>query len=194
MGKILFPGYYPCGEFISNGGVNYTPLNLENLTAEMAVYWRVKKWKATIVVTPGPNYSSGPIGTFYQYGYWNANTEEDLCCHNATYFQNDPLELGGDNPWASSYFGFAFSNEKPYIIYSYNPIDEGHWQTQTSIYNSYYNLGTLSIENFSPSIVIAAYSSPEPNDGWEASLSVSIRADEYWSFGGTYNTQTGEHL
>lgn len=194
MGKVLFPAYYPCGEFISSGGLTYTPLNLNNLTAEMAVYWRVKRWKATIVVAPGPKYGGGPLGTFIQYGYWNAGSEEELCCHNATYFQNDPPEFGGDYPWASSAFGFAFLGQKPYLAFSYLPIDEGGWQDQTNFYNENYGQGELIIQNFSPAISIPSYSSPMPSDGWEATVSVTIRADEYWSFGGTYNTETGERL
>lgn len=161
----------------------------------MAVYWRVKRWKATIVVAPGPKYGGGPLGTFIQYGYWNAGSEEELCCHNATYFQNDPPEFGGDNyPWASSAFGFAFLGQKPYLAFSYLPIDEGHWQHQTNVYHESYDQGELIIENFSPAIRIPAYSSPTPGDGWGATVSVTIRADEYWSYGGTYDTQTGQLL
>lgn len=195
MGKVLFPAYYPCGEFISSGGLAYTPLNLDNLTAEMAVYWRVKKWKATIIVTPGELYSSGPIGTFIQYGYWDANTEEDLCCHSSTYFLIDPVNFGGDNePWASSAFGFAFYQQKPYLSFSYHPIDEGRWQAISNIYESSYTIGQLTVENFnlSPGITIPAYSST--GDSWEATISLSIRAEEYWSYGGTYDTTTGEPL
>jgi hypothetical protein len=186
MGKVLFPAYYPCGEFISFGGIVYTPLNLDNLRSEMAVYLRVKKWKATVIVTPqgeSPN-------TFIQYGYWDANTEEDLCCHNSTYFLNDPPYFGS---WPASTFLFAFTNQKPYLVFFYSDSDEGRAQKVTSIYTEGYNEEVLTIDNFNftPTISIPKYSSTNTEI---SSMSVSIRAEEYWSYGGTYDTVTGEPL
>lgn len=186
MGKVLFPQYYPCGEFISSGGTFYTPLNLDNLTSEMAVYWRVKKWKATIIVTP----QGGSPNTFVQYGSWDANTEEELCCHKSTYFLNDPVQFEN---WQSSNFLFAFTSESPYLGFAYSDSDDGQAQRVTNNYIEGYNQTLLTIGNFNftPGITIPLYSSPSTEI---SSMSLSINAEEYWSYGGTYNTETGARL
>lgn len=182
MGQILFPSYFPC-PFISKPFPGFSSINLEQLKDRMAVYWRVKRWKATITVTPGPNWDSQlPAGEYIQYGRWSANTEEELCCPQATEFINEPDYFG----WESSYFLFSFLNQMPFINLSYNPADEGGVQAINSGGDM-----EITVENFTPSMTFTAIKSPNSS---QSSIDLSMRAEEYWSYGGTYDTQTGQLL
>lgn len=189
MGQVLYPGTFPFScdaPFLPQ----YFIFN-SNLSQAMKMYWRVKTWRVSVTLsdrTVGPPAN----GTYVSYCYWDVESEEELVCPN--------LQFLCPNPGWEEFSFFLFQNTDGNSIaasFLFRPTGDGG---ETSIFSEIYSNnegdkpgGTLSIENFgeggSCTIYVPNVTLPEYGN-----LSINIRANEYWSYGGTYNTETGEPL
>lgn len=188
MGKVLhasYSGYFPS----CIGGPRTSGVINGSLEKIMSLYWRVKTWQIESIV--------GNIGIFNfsqgqkDLGSISATTEEELVCgktyNNGTliYATTEEGQVGVD-------FGLTYQPV-------FSKMDENY---QMSLLCSFFVAGnTLAATNiegenignvqFQPvDISIPIYTGVE--DG--GSLSVIISAKEWWSYGGTYDTSTGQPL
>lgn len=204
MGKILHAsgsGYFPsCIQTASN-----SPWTLEEA---METYWRVRTWKfeasglTGAVEDPPPtqpfstliNLTSGDGGTPY-------TTEEQLVCSN--YFSYyDPIndeysQIGFGNPGKSGSLytsGIAGSlrddTEGPFggfTGYQFRVYPEYPVPTEPSYYDAVFSILGKTI----PMIV---FQIGEVGDVSFADVTATLTPTLWWSYGGTYNTSTGEPL
>jgi hypothetical protein len=221
MGKILYPDYFPV--CIPTGTLSYdTSRYLKfNLQEAMAFFWRVRSWKIQMV--GGYSYDLGEDFGRIQIQFLGetrqinslVETEEQLVCFRGI-FNNPIYDLsatvtvsGGTNTIsAGNDFDYYFSNNTyleqldafriantfyiPLIISSgffsydsYRDVSSYPPQISTGQYSISFNniikTGTLYV----PVLPETAYS---------GFYKLSISANSYWSYGGTYDTATGEPL
>ena len=200
MGKVLHAsgsGYFPfC---IQESSSDACVFPLETI---MKIYWRVKKFRLTGAGTgtlppPSPLAGTEVFFTFdpVEIPQMYANSEENLVCASEFYFDQEGNFGGiGLNEGTISKkelnlfsldFSVSFGFDSLSFIYGFNAF------------------GGLGLTTNSPhSLIIFGVSMPifitvdgfgdENNMG--GSMQLTLTPIEYWSYGGTYNTSTGEPL
>jgi hypothetical protein len=192
-----------------------------NLTQVMALFWRVKKWEATITGSLQRTISGIPNtltfnGTTRELDYQSPSptTEEDLVCFNseakafliylktANWYSSDgtPVddtfalaissgyrsddEYSGVEKSGDDYRIFGNTLLGPTFLINGNgdtaPLDSGI--VEAGLYNINFYDGTLTGKLWSTFADTTA------------SCVITVNAKEYWSYGGTYDTSTGEPL
>ena len=195
MGKVLSAqgtGYYP--SCIQEGSRPNDPSYLD-LTIEqgMALYWRTRRWR---VDASGSYYSdeTGSPGNPLVFSgggeltqYTPVGSEEDLVC------------LGGSE---YGFFGDININGIPSgveVFYDYTTgfkTDEKFFPS--FFFNSIYISSTDSIKVGVARLIFNGYTISKDifssEDGAVGDVLIDFTCIEYWSYGGTWNTSTGELL
>jgi hypothetical protein len=207
MGKILHAsnsGYFPFCE--QNSIVFSNNLKIDG-TAEqiMALYWRVKRFKYSL--TGGyqggenPITISGGSGVFAQ--NINPPNEEALVCGGPTLFTGSATLSAPQITITPNFYMKLFEAN----FLSSSPF----FQSTGSTYKTFFQITSdsvfgggefvNSIKTFEFAVPCGSYSGIKsgtlfqsfgPN--YSGSVSLVIEPSEYWSYGGTYNTTTGEPL
>jgi hypothetical protein len=188
------------------------------LREAMGLFWRVKTWEAKItgaqVVSGfGDSLTITPAEDFYrtlnQNPSLNFNKEEDLVCYagEAFSFEGDfPIKRAYQNPpeefdaVATMFFRFTFYEIRKAgdVYYPYLSIYLDGGGTFSNSVGDGPKAGGYTITAAGAGLSIAndLFFQFYPPEGFEyaGGLSIQIRAKEYWSYGGTYNTATGEPL
>ena len=193
-----------------------------NLTQVMALFWRVKKWEATITGSLQRTFDDGITNTLTFNGTTreldsqspSPTTEEDLVCFNGeakaflVYFKTANWYDSDGTPQDDAFFLIISSG--------YRSVDNSGVEKSGDDYRIFGEtaLGTTFLINgngdtapeYSSPLVEAGLYNITFYDGtltgklWSAfadttaSCVITVNAKEYWSYGGTYNTSTGEPL
>jgi hypothetical protein len=216
MGKVLHAsgsGYFPeC--IIEQEPEPQLPYVATTLTEAMALTWRVRKWEAKVSGSIHDD-SDGFRNSFN--GAWRDSNssspfdkeEEIVCFGGNSHTENIPFYVlvTPDNPdldpfsydaqldfiHGNTFTGLPPSDRKVYrvgdIYYPYIHISSALFE---STYYFYPKLGTYKITFAGEEISGDIFSSYSAN--FSGTMSIEIRGKEYWSYGGTYNTQTGQPL
>jgi hypothetical protein len=206
MGKVLSAqgsGYFPnCIEQVEN---TY-PLK-GSLVNMMGIYWRVKKWRASL--SGSAQFNSNEIiynGTEYDIPpRFGERTEESLICSPFVDFLRYDVEVGRfprDDERLIASFRFFINMQGDLVaqkeagnVYSYpNEVSVSNFYGNFSVNKPtlFQNAGSWSFNWYGGSISGTLYSQADrlqsPN------VVLTYTASEYYSYGGTYNTQTGAPL
>jgi hypothetical protein len=206
MGKVLhasYSGYFPTCT------VDQTPTPSQNylslsLIEAMALFWRVRTWEAkasgsfysenissTIEYTSSSCVDMTPTITIGQ--------EEDLVCKGEETFAFQRLATaiitpdGGDpfNTDGTIDFQFIFASIAKGGSTYYPSFFIASINALTSLVPTFGSkIGTYKI-TYSGFQIVGDLFGP---DGSSGSALIEIEAKQYWSYGGTYNTSTGEPL
>jgi hypothetical protein len=190
MGKVFFANYFP---YLCE--TPYGPVSCfdGDLNGFMRMYWRVRTWKVTATLTGYADYPPGPGDYIFTYG-WDAQTEEDLVCPRQF------ILLSGDTSWSEYTFSFywALQSENGYepgFDLFIRPGDDAA-DAETAINREGVDNWapvTINIDNFGSDIMSLTYYTTT-GDTKFGTISLKVEAESYWSYGGTYNTETGEPL
>jgi len=200
MGKVLhasYSGYFPSCITEATREKGIVEGSIEDL---MYIYWRVKTWELeniTGVFNTSPfnwQFDSSNIDL----GSTTANTEERLVCgknfvsNNYVFFKvltGDPVE-----PEAAGDFSIFFSpivtkkqNEEVYqmtFIQDFFVTGSNRFSNNNTAVLP--QCGTIVIKPIGVTVPIYG--------GAGGNLSIEISPVEWWSYGGTYDTQTGQPL
>lgn len=198
MGKVLhasYSGYFPAciGEERTQGVLDGTLNDL------MYIYWRVKTWEiesviGQLLVGDGPdtwtfNQGVTPLGSI------NANTEEELVC-GKTFIRGSQIPFATSFGSAAGDLAIVYNSSASknsgglYQIFFYMIFEvAGGRIFSTNIQTPQGSqLGLLTLKPIN--ITTPIYGSGSIT----GTMNISVRATEWWSYGGTYNTQTGEPL
>ena len=219
MGKILSAkgsGYFP---LCIPTGVPDTANTIKlTLQEAMTLFWRVKKFEGkingTINYPAGPNsgaytitYTMNAYAEMPNFGnfYPTPNTEEDIVCdtnegRRAFYapdaitvffsFQQNPLLL-------PIFMFYSFNSDSGAVKESDNSFfypdftAQFHVLDTRNIGKSYVGDCNLSFYGYNKNLPLYANQGGDPSS---FNISASIRAKEYFSYGGTYDTATGNPL
>jgi len=224
MGKVLFPGYFPfCltpGVPSQTGrGTNY-PISLP-LTKYMKWWWRVRTWEATgssvgNELAPSENLSNiWTTASLVQDTKWTLNItqEEELVCLNQPRYIQGAFNITGNQGSTTNDTSITFYPEGyisgttvfPKITMGSYPdggyIEGGEWYNTRSPGDSKVQAAVDPVsEMIIDGIIIPIYVRWFPNWAqysdwqWTGSQSYVLTPKTYWSYGGTYNTQTGQPL
>ena len=172
----------------------------------MAVYWRVSKWRAKITGTVTDIFDV--VFTFSGAEYnlnriYGPSTEEQLVCGN-------PLGFRVSNVLIATAEDVNFTGEIDLGLVVSVIKDAGHLHSMTSELFAGFpgavfsvdpvgsdlpnptQIGSCSVNMAGASIVSPLFSVSEVYESGNAQLTFTAR--EYYSYGGTYNTQTGTPL
>lgn len=204
MGKVLHAsgsGYFPfCSsdfDLIQGFYINGT------LKQIMAVYWRVKKWKYKI----SGSYI-GPLSITGSEEFTQnitPSSEESLVCTSPTLFLGTVTLIGGDAPYSFQFRMSLVQGQFNLIgntcftnflltdissvgysgLLSWNPLPDE---------SIYIVVGNYYIKVLGETIGSGPIWSSFPQAGDPGDCSLIIEPSEYWSYGGTYDTTTGEPL
>jgi hypothetical protein len=189
MGKVLHAsgsGYFP--QCIKDYNVG-----IFSLEEAMKIYWRIKSWEFNASITAQINDEIFSGNTSFNV-LSTANKEEDLVCSNGFYGSKDYPD---GSPNVNIFFNpQVYKNINTYIGFRLGI--------------SLYGLPTIPSFSF---FIAAFYSDESYNGNYEAtilgkkirlkgaedytnllSLSLVLSPSVYWSYGGTYNTATGQLL
>jgi len=199
MGEVLHAsasGYFPA--CIQSAPTFKSDLVGGSLEEIMELYWRVKAWRLDSVSgSVNFDYGGGDVTTIsysasqQSLGYVDPATEENLVCDPFPFFSATAnYLLNGSNYLLSvSLNGFNFNflkeNETYYMRFGFDML---FVTTQVTPYQ----VGSVTINGLS--VPLYGYIDGAPPDNITGNISASISATEYWSYGGTYNTQTGAPL
>ena len=199
MGKVLSAqgsGYFPfCIE--SGGTTDGLKGSLEQM---MTIYWRVKKWKIAMS-------GVGLLDEIYQI-FFNGiaheltritpqQTEESIVCSSNFFFRAEGVPISVEGITAEI-IELEFSGAKKsgdiYALGMRAVVDGAGYDGLKTNSGEGSVVGTWSMEFFGGPITGDLYSFQ--GGSWEGSSGIvmTISASEYWSYGGTYNTTTGEPL
>jgi len=207
MGKVLYPGYFPneCGPY------DETPRWWSStLTGYMRMIWRVKKWEFIINITNAcaTRLDCADINGDHTFTYTSAaTTEEGLVCGVDLVLESEDTRFNFDYYDFNIFPSFGVGSFSPYSIMTANatgePQDKGISLGDIPIpdgpeyANWIKNTSTVNIENFGADSASAPFTAfTETSEGEDINFyyTARVRAKEYWSYGGTYNTSTGEPL
>jgi len=203
MGKVIFPDYFPylcrdTGGFASFDG---------DLNGFMRMYWRVRTWRVTATLTGYKNQDGsiilpGPGDYVFRYE-WNAQREEDLVCERQFKLISTP-----DYEWDETGFFFFWAlqskpsqgnitNYQPGFELFIRPGDDAA-DAETSNNPVYaplpnYESVTIQVGNFGGDNMYLTYYRTTLANRF-GGISLKVEAEKYWSYGGTFNTSTGEPL
>jgi len=217
-----YSGYFPfCltkGTPPSTGkGTDY-PISL-SLTKYMSWWWKVKTWKLTGSSACNETANSGNLVNNWtttglvQDNNWTSSipSEENLVCQDIRVVKNisangvgfNGFSIGTDdigaftNVWTITFEDHAYLDgttiyPRMRVAGWYDTFSAGDSKVQEQLDP----LSTFRIDE----VTIPIYTNWFPNwtiySDWSVtgSQSFDLNPDEYWSYGGTYNTQTGEPL
>lgn len=216
MGKVLHAsgsGYFP--RCIPTGSPDTAITIKLTLVQAMTLFWRVKKFEAK--TNGSASYSGGPNGSpstaiytsdyaeipnFENY-YPTPDTEEDIVCdanEGTRAFNNDnsgSIQQYGNTLPMGSFMQYSFNQEFSAVkesvngfYYPYFTFNVGVFDTNNYGYN-YVGNCNLSFYGYNGNLPLYANQGGPTSS---ANIVTSIRAKEYYSYGGTYNTSTGEPL
>lgn len=181
MGQVLHASYSGWFPFclspqeppIFEDGSTYYPLGL-SVTDAMLFYWRISQYN---LYANKPSVSYNKTKQIYRSPA--IATEEQLVCESAyTIIANDPdFDPGG----AEDDYGFSFFGDNPYRGLYYNGL----------VYPSIFLSFTAGSQIIKPS-EISYNSSSKTITFSDINLTMSVYPNIYFSYGGTYNTSTGE--
>jgi hypothetical protein len=187
MGKVVSFNYFPFScdpPFLQEYFIFDS-----NISQAMKMYWRVRVWKVTCVLSDR-EVSTPSNGTYISYAYWDVDKEEDLVCPNIQFLTTSQPD------WEE--FGFAlYANTNQRSLAAgvlFRPSGDSGEPEISSVASLSSKLGgTLSLENFGEGGTFNYYT---PNATLPAygNFSISIRAYLYWSYGNTYDVDTGKLL
>lgn len=201
MGKVLHAsasGYFPaCIQTATADKSNLVGGTLEQI---MELYWGVKAWRLDSV--SGSINIDGEIVNYsasqQSLGYVDPATEENLVCDPFPFFSATANYLLNASNYLLSVslngfnFNFLKENETYYMRFSFDML---FVTTQVTAYvpgvSSGGQVGFVTINGLSVPLYGYVDGQPRPITG---NISALISATEYWSYGGTYNTQTGAPL
>jgi len=205
MGKVLHAsgsGYFPtCIQEASSP--DHCPWTLEKA---MQTYWRVRTWTFSVSGLRGESGDPGPIYPFsdtisnLSSGDFEGNeyytSEEQLVCSNSFFFNSTQGEVGAfiafGNPeksgdlYTSGIYGYLqnFSDESlvcEFRVYPEYPVEPGDSEN-----------GTVTILGATLPLNIYLYD-PEVSISF-ADVVATLTPTLWWSYGGTYDTATGNPL
>jgi hypothetical protein len=210
MGKVLFPDYFPfC---LENALPPASPEILcrqysgqaSSLEALMAAYWRVRQWK---VDYSGTDSFDLPVTATGIHGF-NVENEESLVCRTIPKFEllsfSSSFSPWGENNFqlfsildnlvyaATSSYRFAFD----LLYYGADDLTEGASIESGDLCDEGQQ-GVCSSQTTSVAVADAGTIQLPITvcpDRQGNGASISITPYLYWSYGGTYNTQTGARL
>ena len=203
MGKVIhasFSGYFPTCII---DGTPTPPEEYLSLTLEeaMALFWRVRTWEARA----SGSFSDASISSNIEYtsNSYSEMTptivieeEKNLVCKGSEtfYFSRDGTAIitpdGGTpiNFDGIINFQYIFSSIKKAGSTYYPSFSISFVNSLTSFFTA--KIGTYNIKyldyDFSGDLF--------GPDGSSGNALIEVRAKEYWSYGGTYNTTTGQPL
>jgi len=189
MGQVLhasYSGYFPSciGAARTSGIINGSLANI------MSIYWRVKTWQILSIV--------GNIGVlnFNQgqkdLGSISATTEEELVC-GKIYIRSAIVDATTEDGQIGVDFSlllfpvFSKSGDNYQMSIFSDFFVKGSTAASTNTEGG--NIGNLTLQPIN--ISVPYYSGAEEGG---SSIAVTIGAKEWWSYGGTYDTQTGQPL
>jgi hypothetical protein len=176
MAKILHAGgsgYFPSCLFENS------VIATGSLSQAMEIYWKVRSWKVTI-----SGYITGEAGFTS-----TASDETGLVCESnfVPFIPNEVLfYLGG--PFVDSY-----SNPQKYAMVPAFALVVDFLGSDVVISSEFADIGGQIVEVGSFSFYGKSYKL-RGGEGMEMGLSGLVVPESYWSYGGTYDTSTGEPL
>jgi hypothetical protein len=200
MGKVLHAsksGYFPfCSTNINLQDGLYISGSLDQI---MALYWKVRKWKYSI----SGNYA-GPLSIIGE-GEFTPNLisekEESLVCRAPTLFSNGQAIIIGGIPYPFEFsmtlFGSGFSLDENVCSTNFqiSAKDQIYNPLQSLSNQDYHIVGNYDIKIFGSVLSSGTLYSGFPDYfDQDGSCSLIIEPSEYWSYGGTYSTSTGQRL
>jgi hypothetical protein len=213
MGKVLSAqgsGYFPnCIEQVEN--ITY-PLK-GSLVNMMGIYWRVKKWTGSL---SGTAFIFGQpeneiIFSGAEFDIPNRDgerTEESLICNPSVDFLSERVVVGrivrNDEQITGQYRifinmrGDLVAQKQAGNVYSYPNLIS----VNIGFYGDFFVnkptpfqiVGTWSVNWYGGSISGTLYARDQSDKYLDPNVTLTITAKEYYSYGGTYNTQTGTPL
>jgi hypothetical protein len=220
MGKVLHAsksGYFPRCLVDTPALPRDSNYIIGGIQEAMTPFWRVRKWEISVsgsLVNPGEEFifSGTPNELF---GFPEAvEKEEDLVCFNsenkfytAFYSELVPWATLDGEPFETPgtlFVGLGYPLA-PYGTFEANSIVKNgdiykfpfFWGIQGIVLLSdpldqgWVPVGTYTFDVLGVSTAPRTLYGP---DGYSASVTAVVSAKEYWSYGGTYNTSTGEPL
>ena len=152
----------------------------------MKMYWRVKTWEVRATLSGRTNTPPDNGEYVFTYG-WDASEEEELVCIK-TFSQKSGGSPFEDNSFAfyPSTNGFALA-----CSFLFVPSGDGGEPYISSFSIDGVSPSQLSIQNFGDGGTCNLYNKPAGISDY-GSMDITIKALEYWSYGETYDTTTGE--
>ena len=196
MGKVLYPGYFPfCGEPPQCNTPGRT------LSQIMYEYWVAKLWRVRI--TMADNGAVNPPQPKYDFYYGiDAGSEEVIPCTSVfsfIYKYGDVTE----NEFINNIF-FNYVNDTNLCSLTYGQISRFSEANDDTIYfGNIFNFQQTGTANVSfgdghtlliPYAIASAQPGQDQDNYYEFITGIDISIVEYWSYGGTYNTETGARL
>lgn len=211
MGKVRSLGYFP---HCIPQGIPTEDFYLDlSLNEAMALFWRVKNWEFRTTGTLSDGFGVGYDLTYLGSSWATATienpviSEEYLVCKSQELFlftnNVDGLVTTDDETYPINgirQFGFSFGSI---------PVFDARYQGSRYYPIFFFQmLGPVLSSSIAPgpgySSVVGTYYLSFLDyivqgdlfgaDGASGDVEVEINAKEYWSYGGTYNTETGEKL
>lgn len=203
MGKVLhasYSGYFPT--CIISGtptpSQEYLSLTLEQA---MALFWRVRTWEAKAsgsfrdnVLEANIEYTSGSFADMTP--SIEITEEKNLVCKGSEtfYFERNATatitpDIGGPyNVDGTINFQYIFSSIKNNASTYYPSFLISSINSTTSFYTA--KIGTYYIKYLNYTFTGDLFGQADSS----GSALIEVNAKEYWSYGGTYNTSTGQPL
>lgn len=211
MGKVLhasYSGYFPFPFCLSEnntfptGRETFYPIGL-SFEQAVSLYWRVSKWQFSDNFTPSSN------ETIFEFTYYpaliNIPEEKYLVCSSGFVFDRVFNEQVPGFVFSQISEGYLFQSPQllpenivkkdnlyyPQLFFSGQWLNFGDFGTGVTLFNPITDsnlVGSLRIEWLQYIVDIPLYSF------YTNSYSVVLKAVEYWSYGGTWDTGTGARL
>ena len=182
MGKILHPRNFPfCpstdqSAIWPNDPLSVIQLGPLDLTTAMAVFWRVRRWNI---------FSQQTLTILGEEGF--RDTEEQIMCNSADGF-NYNISLEPYDPIGEEAVQFNF-----YIFFNISfvvRIGSQYWLNVGAVFPSTGELTDVGVVNLSQLHFYYEFFYPGPNSSYR----FEIKPLEWFSFGGTWDTSTGQRL
>jgi len=182
MGKVLhasYSGYFPyCLANYTDPIFNiFTPINL---TLAMKLYWRLKKFRFYGTYTD----NDGVLREYSINVESNAGSEEELVCNPGWAVSLVNITADGFSMGLTQVSEGGYVPELAFGGFFLNVPQETGFTVLTPAYIETVGLPTYNFEG------VTLYQQPEFNNIGTQNHEIL----EYWSYGGTYNTQKGEAL
>jgi hypothetical protein len=199
MGKVLHAsgsGYFP---FCITEVDSITEGFRGTLEQMMAIYWRVKKWEIAMS-------GVGLLDRFFPFPFNGIayemtritpqETEENIVCSSNFFFNTSsvPISPGGSTGIFELQFGGAKKNGDIYTLGGRAVVDGVGYDGLRTNSSAASVVGTWSMEFLGGPITGDLYALRDGSWDGSSGIIMTISAKEYWSYGGTYNTTTGEPL
>jgi len=207
MGKVLSAqgsGYFPTCILQGELPFDYPSGSLQDI---MTFYWRIKKFNVTISGSGTSTLGQGSVvmsGSFPVINnYQNIDSESELVCNlpNIYFGTGGQLVVGGTTQ--SGLFAALFHIPEYYQKSGSPNIQTNLRLSGGATFNYFFDLipftnrpptpvGSWSINFYGGSLSGKLYAPGTLSD--DSDFRMTFNTTEYWSYGGTYNTSTGEPL